>query len=147
MEAYFDSAIIAKLFCLEVNSADAASLVAGFEPPYVLTHFQMAEVRNALRLKLFRGEITKTQLDRSLDEFDNDVREGRWRMATPDVRKVFAAVEELSAMHSVTLGCRTLDIWHVAAARLMGVKTFASFDQRQRKLAEVAGMNIAPIAP
>lgn len=144
MDAYFDSAIIAKLFCLEANSGEAAALVAACEPPHPLTHLQAAEVRNALRLKQFRGEITAGQLRQSLDEFDHDIREGRWQMIAPDVHALFATVETLSAGHSPVLGCRTLDILHVAAAQLMGVKIFASFDQRQRRLAELAGLTITP---
>jgi hypothetical protein len=40
MNAYFDSAIIAKLYVQESNSADAVQLVATDTTPYVLTHWQ-----------------------------------------------------------------------------------------------------------
>jgi predicted nucleic acid-binding protein len=144
MGVYFDSAIIAKLFCLEANSAEAAELVAGSAGPHPLTHLQMAEVRNAIRLKRFRGEITDDQLQKSLAELDRDVTAGHWQMITPDVHETFNKLEELSAAQTPQLGCRTLDILHVAAALIIGAERLASFDQRQRSLARHAGLQVVP---
>ena len=38
-----------------------------------------------------------------------------------------------------TIGCRTLDLLHVAVALTLGVKTFVSFDERQRAVAKLGG--------
>jgi hypothetical protein len=54
--AYADSGVIAKLYVPEPNSPEAARLVSSYAPPLALTHLQALEVRNALRLKVFRGE-------------------------------------------------------------------------------------------
>src|SRR5439155_5409554 len=75
--AYADSGVIAKLYVLEPNSSAAAHLVSPFAPPLPLTHLQALEVRNALRLKAFRGEMTRTQLRRTLLRLTDDIPQGR----------------------------------------------------------------------
>ena len=51
MDAYFDSAIIVKLYVQEATSTDAVRIVAGCAPPYVLTQWQALEVKNAIRFE------------------------------------------------------------------------------------------------
>jgi hypothetical protein len=50
--------------------------------------------------------------------------------------------ERFSAMHSETLGTRSLDILHVAAAVVMGRSVFLTFDLRQSALAKAAGLTV-----
>jgi hypothetical protein len=40
------------------------------------------------------------------------------------------------------LGCRTLDVLHVACACELAADHFLSFDQRQKTLARKAGLNV-----
>jgi hypothetical protein len=41
-----------------------------------------------------------------------------------------------------TLGCRSLDVLHVAAARLLDAKVFLTADRRQASLAEGEGLAV-----
>jgi predicted nucleic acid-binding protein len=50
----------------------------------------------------------------------------------------------LSAEYSGDLGSRSLDLLHVAAALEAGCRTFASFDVRQRRVAESCGLALIP---
>ena len=45
-------------------------------------------------------------------------------------------------MRTTTLGCRTLDIIHVAAALVLEAKEFVTFDTRQAALAKQAGLTV-----
>ncbi len=144
MGVYFDSAIVVKLYVQETNSPDAARLVAADTPPYVLTHWQELEVRNALRLKVNRHEITLDELRASIAAFAEDVATGRWIRPDYSLAALHSRAEELSASHAAELGCRTLDILHVAVAFIVGAREFASFDERQRKLATRAGLTVKP---
>ncbi len=144
MNAYFDSAVIAKLYVQESNSADAIRLVSADTAPYALTHWQDIEVRNALRLKLFRREITTEELRASLAAFDEDITAGRWQRPNYVLAEVHERAAQLSARHSAEIGCRTLDIYHVAAALIIGTPEFISFDDRQRELAKREGLNVKP---
>ena len=56
----------------------------------------------------------------------------------------WAEAEDISKAHSVTLNVRTLDLLHVAAARVLGADEFLTFDGRQRALATAAGLRVGP---
>jgi hypothetical protein len=144
MDAYFDSAIIVKLYVQEATSPDAIRLVGAYVAPYALTQWQSLEVKNAIRLKAFRAEITAAEMSRSITAFEQDITAGRWQRPACAVIAVEQKAEELSAGHSATLGCRTLDIIHVAAALVLEAKEFVTFDTRQAALAKQAGLMVKP---
>ena len=141
---YFDSGVIVKLYVPEPSSPDAVRLVTAGPPPAPLTDWQALEVRNALRLKRFRGEITARELRSALRAFAEDERLGRWQRPVLDLAETVRRAESLSARHAPALGCRTLDILHVAAATVLGVRDFVSFDGRQRQLARKVGLRVRP---
>jgi predicted nucleic acid-binding protein len=144
MDAYFDSAIIVKLYVQEATSPDAVRLVGAYIAPYALTQWQALEVKNAIRLKAFRAEITATEMHRSIAAFEQDIATDRWERPAYSVAAVEQKAEELSNGHSAILGCRTLDIIHVAAALVLGAKEFVTFDARQGALAKQAGLMVKP---
>lgn len=144
MGAYLDSAIIAKLYFREATSPDAIALVSQHDAPYLLTHWQALEVRNAIRLESFRGEISMAEMDASLGAFEEDIATGRWRMPAYERSIVEQKAEALSRRHTAGLGCRTLDIIHVAVAMVLGATPFVTFDLRQKKLAAICGLAVEP---
>jgi predicted nucleic acid-binding protein len=144
MDAYFDSAIIVKLYVQESTSPDAIRLVGGYAAPYALTHWQALEVKNAMRLKAFRAEITPVEMSQSIAAFEQDIATSRWQRPPYTAEAVEQKAEELSAGRSATLGCRTLDIIHVAAALVIGAKNFVTFDGRQGALAKQVGLPVKP---
>ncbi|MGH7438143.1 MAG: type II toxin-antitoxin system VapC family toxin [Polyangiaceae bacterium] len=144
MSAYLDSGVIVKLYVPEPNSADAIRLATASPPPGVLSAWQAVEVRNALRLKRFRGEISAAQLRAALAALAHDERTGRWQRPAVDVSLTLQRAELLSSRFAPSLGVRTLDIVHVATAVELGLKDFVSFDGRQRQLAKKAGLRVLP---
>jgi len=141
---YFDSGVIVKLYVQEATSLDAVRLANGYTAPYPLTQWQALEVRNAMRLKAFRGEITLVEMSGSIAAFEQDIAAGRWQRPGYSVAEVERRSEDLSSSHSAALGCRTLDIIHVAAALAIGADEFVTFDARQRALAERLGFAVKP---
>jgi predicted nucleic acid-binding protein len=144
MSAYFDSAIIVKLYVQESNSPDAVALVSAQPAPYPLTPWQEIEVKTAMRLKAFRGEITAEDLRVSLGAFDEDIRSGRWNTPAYDSAWIWVLTGELSARHAASIGCRTLDLIHVAAALAIGATVFVTFDARQKDVARLEGLKTRP---
>mgnify|MGYP001616034239 CR=1 FL=1 len=57
----------------------------------------------------------------------------------------WAEAEVISHAHIVSLNVRTLDLLHVAAARVLGATEFPSFDIRRRALAKAAGSSFGPL--
>ena len=100
------------------------------------------EYRNALRLRVFRKEITSGQRDASLNLLLADLASGVLAHAEAPQMELMLEAERLSASHSERLGTRSLDILHVAAALVLGCGVFHTFDIRQAKLARAAGLKV-----
>jgi len=54
--------------------------------------------------------------------------------------RVLVDAQTYATNHTPTIGCRTLDILHVAAAKLIGTTDFCTFDTRQSGLAGRLGL-------
>jgi hypothetical protein len=132
MDAYFDSAIIVKLYVQDASSPDAIRLVGVYVATYALTQWQALEVKKAIRLKAFRAEITAAEMNQSIAAFEQDLAPGRWERPAYTATSIEQKADELPAGHSPTLGCRTLDIIHVAL--VLGAKEFVTLDARRGSL-------------
>jgi predicted nucleic acid-binding protein len=52
---------------------------------------------------------------------------------------------ELSRTYAPTMGCRALDILHVATALELGLRYFVTFDRRQQHLAQATGLKLVAV--
>lgn len=141
---YVDTSVLVKLYVREPETPQAISLVRGFKTPLPLTLLQELELRNALRLKQARGELTSHAASGAERDLQSDIDLGRFEQTPCDAEVIFRRAETLSKAHAATTMCRTLDILHVATAVAIECRQFASFDRRQRELARKAGLKVQP---
>ena len=139
---YVDTGVMAKLYCFEPDSARASELIRLFTPPFPFSHWQEIELRNALRLKVFRKDITARELRAALQNLQNDIENGVWERPVCDPLTTFHEAERLSAAHAAAFGCRTLDILHVAVAVIIQADEFVTGDTRQAALAGKIGLRV-----
>ena len=66
MTVYLDSSVIIKLDVPEAESALVADYVRRLKEPLPFSHLHEIEVKNALRLKVFRKEAPSRQVSRSI---------------------------------------------------------------------------------
>lgn len=140
MKAYADSDFVCSLYAPDAHSARAATRMRRLPLPLPFTWMHQLEVRNALRLRVFRREITPAQRDASLNALLADLASGVFAPVAPGVTDLLTEAERLSALHSEKLGTRSLGILHVAAALVLGCDVFLTFDRRQLALARRAGL-------
>ncbi|MFZ2640645.1 MAG: type II toxin-antitoxin system VapC family toxin [Verrucomicrobiia bacterium] len=140
MTAYADTGLLCSLYAPDAHSRRAVARMARQALPLPMTWLHQLEFRNALRLRVFRGEITPAQRDASLNAMLADLAAGVLAATSPPLTEVTTEAERLSTMHSETLGTRSLDILHVSSAVVLGVAEFLTFDQRQIALAKAAGL-------
>ena len=107
--------------------------------PFIWLH--QVELRNALRLRVFRKEITGQQRDASINAMLADLAAGVLETTALSFTQMMTEAERLSALHSEQLGTRSLDILHVASAIVIGTPDFLTFDLRRGALAKAAGLN------
>jgi predicted nucleic acid-binding protein len=141
---YADASLVVSLYIREAHSEAAVAALSRLDSALRFTSLLRHEVFNALRLAAFRGDITLDTCRDLIADIEADQRRGLL-LATPlpwDL--LFDEAERLSAGHTAALGLRSLDLLHVAAARLLGAELFLTFDRRQRKLAEKAGLKTGP---
>jgi predicted nucleic acid-binding protein len=99
------------------------------------------EAVNALELRVFRKEISSSQAQSSLKHFEKDILGGILQLR-PLSDQAFERACRLAKQTAARLGTRTADLLHVAAALELGVDYLYSFDQQQRKLAEVVRLKL-----
>ena len=142
MKAYADSGWLCSLYVPDGHSRLAVARMARVTLPVPVIWLHQLELRNALRLRVFRAEITAEQRDASLNAWLADLAAGVLVAAAAPWGEVTMEAERLSASHSEKLGTRSLDILHVAAAVVLGLPEFHTFDLRQAALAKAAGLKV-----
>ena len=142
MKTYADTGFVTSLYVRDANSGRAQAVMSAQALPIAVCWLHQLEFRNALRLRVFRKEMTIVQRDASLNWFLADLANGIWVVETPLHQTLMTEAERFSATHSETLGTRSLDILHVAAAVVLGCRVFLTFDLRQAALAKAAGLTV-----
>lgn len=145
MKAYADSSFLGALYLPQQSSAKAIAIVERYGQALPFTPWHRLEVRNAIRLAVFQRVIDAVQAKAQLRQLEQDLKEEALLTHTPiDWTDVLREAEKLGAAHSETIGCRSADLFHVAAASETGCDTFLTLDERQAALAKAAGLVVRP---
>ena len=135
---YLDTSTFIKLYLNEDGSAEVHGIVVAQQEPLPVWHFMELEFLNALRFKVFLDEMMPHDVERLISLYLDRKRNGQY--FAPHLDPI--AMHELSIQRTVrtpVIGCRALDILHVAAARLCDATMFVTADARQATLAEAEG--------
>ena len=139
-----DTSFLYSLYAHDVHSADAQQLANGLKTSLTIGPLHLHELRNAIRMAVFRKEITAAQRQAVLTTIDADMTAAVLIEIPLQWSEVLAAAERLSAAHTEMIGTRAMDILHVAVAMVAGAKEFYTFDARQAALAKAAGLHVKP---
>jgi hypothetical protein len=142
MVVYADTSFLFSLYAQDANTARAAELAGSLRGALAVTPLQRFELRNALRLSVFCGDVAEDECRRLLDLIEADIKAGALVETPVAWAEVYAEAEALSAAHTRKAGARALDVLHVASAAALGAKDFYTFDTRQNALAVKAGMKV-----
>lgn len=107
--------------------------------PLLLTSFGELELVNALSLRLFRKELTASQIKAVFVMFRKDIEAGIFIVNAMPAR-AYGKARQIAQKQTPRLGTRTLDVLHVASALVLQAQTFYTFDMRQAKLAAAEGL-------
>ncbi len=138
---YLDTSAFIKLYLREKGSAEVHAIVVSQSDPLPVWSFMELELRNAVMFKVFLGEMGPEDAERIVSLYLERKRAGQY--FTPRLDP--AALHELSIQMTARtpkIGCRALDILHVAAARLCDASLFVTADKRQAALAELEGRSV-----
>lgn len=110
-------------------------------PRLWLTSLHRAEWTHAIAQHTFHRKISAGEAQQVFRIFEKDREHALWMEADlPET--LWETCVTLARRHAARLGVRTLDTLHVASALELKAGSFWSFDQRQAKLAQAAGLKI-----
>jgi len=138
---YADTSFLFSLYLHDANTAASMAFLKNHPTSLALTVWQQCELRNAIRLSVWRGNAAATDATRAQERITADIANGSLIDAPLVWPDLLSLAETLSAKHTVALGVRTLDLLHVAAAAGLNAKQFLTCDGRQLALARAAGLS------
>jgi predicted nucleic acid-binding protein len=141
---YLDTSAFIKLYLHEDGSAEVHQLVTAQHDPLPVPSVLELEFCNALRFKVYLGEIDSQEIDRLMSSYRERRRSGLY--FTPHLDPITLHEMALQmTLRTPLIGCRSLDILHVAAARLLEAERFITADRRQASLAESESLSVVVV--
>lgn len=138
MTTYADTSFFVSLYLPDRHSEEAQRRTLE-RPGLWLTPLHRAEWAHAIAQHVFQRTISPGESQQVYRAFERDRRLGLW-VETGVPEMAFEICAALARRHVARLGVRTLDSLHVASAMELKAERFWTFDVRQAKLAEVAGL-------
>jgi len=141
-DVYADPSALLKLYLNEPQSRAMATWRAKHSPALAVTHHGRVELINGIGLAVHRGYITEPTSVAAFAALDDDFAHGRYTQADLLWRAALKRAGDISRRHTPKLGCRSLDVLHVASALELNIKYFVTFDARQQNLAKAVGLRL-----
>ena len=144
MPAYADTSFLARVYTPHADSQKALLWLQRARQPLPFTPLHRHELRNAIRLRVFRGEITPEQRKLAFQEIESDLADSILAHTPIPWTDTFRECEALAAAHTEKLGLRSIDLLHVGLALALKAAEFLTYDTRQAALAKLAGLKVKP---
>ena len=145
MRVYLDSSALVCLYVQEAGSETVARYLENLRRVVPLNFLQEFEVRNAIRQKVFRGEIPEGKAVAALRTFDDDIVAGRIARKPVEWPAAFEKAEDLSIRHALQRHARAFDLIHVAIALISDVRELLTGDSGQAEVARLSGLRVVQI--
>jgi predicted nucleic acid-binding protein len=144
VRTYIDSSVLVAVYVPERFSNAARQTVRAVQQvPFTLLH--ELEVPNAFELLVGRGAISREECRAVHAQLQEDLDSQRLVRVPVDLDRVFTTAIDLSRTNTAKALARSLDLLHVAAARVMMCSAFASADDRQFAVAKATGLKVVDI--
>jgi predicted nucleic acid-binding protein len=144
MSLYADTSFLVAVYSLESESAKALTWMQRARQSLPFTPLHRLELRNALRLRVFRSEITTDQRNQSFQDLESDLDANILAHTSIPWTDAFRESEATGEGHCERMGVRSIDLLHVGLARALNSKEFLTFDLRQASLAKAVGLKVMP---
>ena len=128
----------------DANTAAAVALLQAESETLALTPLCEVEFVNALSLRLFRKEISESQAQASIADLEKNLSRGIYELL-PFPDGAFARAKALALTLTPTIGVPAADLLHVAAALEIGASSLLTFDLKQHRTAQAAGLAVNPL--
>ncbi|MDR1281616.1 MAG: type II toxin-antitoxin system VapC family toxin [Opitutaceae bacterium] len=145
-----DTSFLCALYHEQSNSDLVNACLEEFDEPLSITAALEFEFRASVELQVFlrKGDRSKGYSEGEaaavLAAFESNLSRGAVRIVPCDWALVFRHAQRIAEKSCRTDGIRSMDILHVASAIHLGAHAFATFDERQRRLARKHELKTIP---
>ena len=145
---YPDTSFLCSSYRKQEHTPSALAFRRTMDGPLYFTSLLEFEFRQAIELQVWLHSNDRTmgyyrgEADRMIADWESDVASGLNRLLPFDMDAVLRLSLVYSQQRTAHGGHRTLDIFHVATAMHLQATHFLTFDERQRKLARHAGLEL-----
>ncbi len=145
---YPDTSFLCSSYRKQEHTPSALAFRRTMDGPLYFTSLLEFEFRQAIELQVWLHSNDRTmgysrgEADRMIADWESDVASGLNRLLPFDMDAVLRLSLVYSQQRTAHGGHRTLDIFHVATAIHLQATHFLTFDERQRKLARHAGLEV-----
>jgi predicted nucleic acid-binding protein len=141
LTVYADSSFFVSIYIEDLHSKAAEQLVSsGMRVWFTPLHY--AECTHAVAQQVFHKNLPAAVAQQAYRDLDKD-RAARLWVEVEMPEDVYEVCADLARRYGPRLGVRTLDSLHVACALQLKAEQFWTFDDRQAKLAKLAGLKIS----
>ena len=140
MTLWLDTSVLVALYVPEARSERVVRLVRRSGESIPFSQLHELELANALHLRVFRREAKARAVEATLARVWEDLEAGILHRVAIEWPAALARAIELADRHTSRVGCRSLDLVHVAGAIMSGSRRFVTADRRQSTVARRAGL-------
>ena len=125
MKTYADTSFLVRVYLTQSDSPKALAFMRDFREPLPFTPLHRHELRNALRLAVFRKEIDTDRRNAAFADIDSDLADDILTHVPIRWTDAFREAEHLGKAHTESLGIRGVDLLHAGIALTLGAKQFS----------------------
>jgi predicted nucleic acid-binding protein len=144
LKTYADTSFLVRIYLTQSDSRKALAFMREFRDALPFTPLHRHELRNAIRLAVFRKEIDAARRKAAFEEIESDLADGILAHLPIPWTNAFRESEQLGMAHAEAMSVRGIDLLHTGVAIALGAKEFLTFDNRQAGFAKVAGLKVKP---
>jgi predicted nucleic acid-binding protein len=142
MSVYADTSFLISVYSPEEHSTRALKWLQRLAEPLLFTPFHRHELRNGIRLRIFRKDITPEQAASALREVESDLEDGILLHTVIPWTAAFRKADEVGSVRTQRMGVRSSDLLHIGVALALDATDFWTFDARQGEVAQAAGLHV-----
>jgi predicted nucleic acid-binding protein len=110
------------------------------QAPILFSPLHRLELRTVVRQCVYGRLISEADCRRVLRHIDEDLEDGTLTHQPLNWIATLQRAESIAARRATAMACRSLDLWHVAAACEIEAEAFITFDDDQCALAKAEGL-------
>lgn len=137
---YCDTSFLASLYLLDDQSSNSKKWIESVDLPLPLTSLGKLELMGAIEQRIFRKQLSLVEAERCYALIKKNLEMGFYQEFLLDP-EVYEKALQIVRQQTAIIGCRTLDVLHVASALSLGISCFVTYDLRQKILAEAVGLS------